>query len=159
MKKKVFIDGIETNYSVSDDGIIVNEKTGKVMIINQGYVQLILGTKHTRTSVGKLVLEAFSPNKSGKKMLVNHKDGDKMNNHLENLEWMTNKQNVCNMWEKRRENGTTGAGQKLGPREKKQENIVEIDSSFLTENEKQIEIDGELIPYSISKDGKVRNLP
>ena len=41
---------------------------------------------------------------------------------------------------------------------KKRENIVEINTSFLTDNEKQIILDGKLIPYSVDKDGKVRNL-
>lgn len=63
---------------------------------------------------------------------------------------------IKNVWNKRRENNTTNAGKTV--ERKKRENIVEIDTGFLTEDEKQIEIDGELIPYSISQNGKVRNL-
>lgn len=155
MEKQIFIDGIETVYIVSDEGVIKNSKTGRVMTINKGNVQLNVNGKGTGRSVGKIVAEAFLE-KPESTSLVNHKDGDKMNNRVDNLEWITNKENSKNVWNKRRENNTTNAG-KTGER-KKRENIVEIDTGFLTEDEKQIEIDGELIPYSISQNGKVRNL-
>ena len=155
MEVKIIIDGVETDYSVSDEGIIKNMKTGRIMTINNGNVQLHINGKGRNCSVGKIVAEAFLE-KPNEKCLVNHKDGNRMNNRVENLEWITNQQNVNNVWEKRRANNTTNAGKTLV--KKKRENIVEIDKSFLTEDEKQIELDGELIPYSISKDGKVRNL-
>lgn len=154
MEKQVWINGVETNYVVSDEGIIKNGKTNREIKIKDGYVQLTIDGKHSRYSVGKIVLETFEG--SREKGLVNHKDGDRMNNRLENLEWISDKQNALNVWEKRRENGTINAGQKLN--RKKRENIVEKQNYALLENEKQIEIDGELIPYAISKDGKVRNL-
>lgn len=154
MEKQVWINGAETNYVVSDEGIIKNGKTNREIKIKDGYAQLTIDGKHSRYSVGKIVLETFEG--SREKGLVNHKDGDRMNNRLENLEWISDKQNALNVWEKRRENGTINAGQKLN--RKKRENIVEIDDSFLTENEKQIELDGELIPYSVNKEGEVRNL-
>lgn len=154
MEKQVWINGVETNYVVSDEGIIKNGKTNREIKIKDGYVQLTIDRKHSRYSVGKIVLETFEG--SREKGLVNHKDGDRMNNRLENLEWISDKQNALNVWEKRRENGTINAGQKLN--RKKRENIVEKQNYALLENEKQIEIDGELIPYAISKDGKVRNL-
>lgn len=154
MEKQVWINGVETNYVVSDEGIIKNGKTNREIKIKDGYAQLTIDGKHSRYSVGKIVLETFEG--SREKGLVNHKDGDRMNNRLENLEWISDKQNALNVWEKRRENGTINAGQKLN--RKKRENIVEKQNYALLENEKQIEIDGELIPYAISKDGKVRNL-
>lgn len=155
MEKQIFIDGIETVYTVSDEGVIKNSKTGRVMTINKGNVQLNVNGKGTGRSVGKIVAEAFLEKPEGTS-LVNHKDGDKMNNRVDNLEWITNKENSKNVWNKRRENNTTNAGKTV--ERKKRENIVEIDTGFLTEDEKQIEIDGELIPYSISQNGKVRNL-
>lgn len=41
MEKQIFIDGIETNYTVTDDGVVKNSKTGRIMTINNGNVQLI----------------------------------------------------------------------------------------------------------------------
>lgn len=44
-------------------------------------------------SVHRLVAETFIPNPNNYKT-VNHKDGNRLNNHVSNLEWMTQKQNI-----------------------------------------------------------------
>ena len=109
MEKQIFIDGIETNYTVTDDGVVKNSKTGRIMTINNGNVQLYINGKGTGRSVGKIVAEAFLEKPNGD-FLVNHKDGNKMNNRIDNLEWITNEENSKNVWNKRRENNTTNAG-------------------------------------------------
>lgn len=43
--------------------------------------------------VHRVVAECFVPNPYNLKT-VNHKDGNKLNNHADNLEWMTQRQNV-----------------------------------------------------------------
>lgn len=156
MEKQIFIDGVETSYTVSEEGIIKNQKTGRIMTINNGNVQLSVNGKGTGRSVGKIVAEAFLEKRDGAS-LVNHKDGDKMNNRVENLEWITDQENGRNVWEKRRANGTTSAGQKRV--RKKRENIVEYNFKYvLQDNEKQIKLDGEKWPYSVNTEGKVKNL-
>ena len=92
MEVKIIIDGVETDYSVSEDGIIKNIKTGQIMTVNNGNVQLRINGKGRNSSVGKIVAEAFLE-KPNEKCLVNHKDGNRMNNRVENLEWITNQQN------------------------------------------------------------------
>lgn len=61
---------------------------------NKGYlvVRLYDGKKYKSHYVHRLVAEAFVNNDNHLPQ-INHKDGNKSNNHCENLEWCTNKQN------------------------------------------------------------------
>lgn len=49
--------------------------------------------KGTKVFVHRLVAQAYLPKVQGKEF-VNHKDGDKQNNHISNLEWCTYKENT-----------------------------------------------------------------
>ena len=72
---------------------------GKVLkpsIGNSGYEQVRLcndGGCNTKT-VHRLVLEVFKPHVNMNDLQVNHIDGDKLNNHLTNLEWVTARDNI-----------------------------------------------------------------
>ena len=55
--------------------------------------------------------------------------------------YISKEENGKRIWGKRRENGTTGAGEKRKPY-KKRENIVEVQNYVLNDDEKQIIIDG-----------------
>lgn len=157
MFKKILLDGIETNYSVSDDGEVRNDSSNRIMTINKGVVQLYINKKNKRLSVGKLVAQAFIPKLREEEIYVTHIDEDVNNNKVDNLLWITAQENSNNTWKKRRENNTTGAGQKRQP--KKRENIVEVKKYDLNEDEeRQIIIDNELTYYSINKLGQVKNL-
>ena len=51
------------------------------------------GKRH-RYSVHRLILENFNPVEGMENLQVNHIDGNKENNKLENLEWTTCKENI-----------------------------------------------------------------
>lgn len=60
---------------------------------SKGYFQVLLSLDSRRVArVHRLVAEAFIPNPEGKPC-VNHKDGNKLNNKVENLEWCTISEN------------------------------------------------------------------
>ena len=84
------------NYSVSDFGNIKNNITNKVLKNNlkAGYYNIDLtNNKNSKTfKVHRLVALAFTDNPENKSD-VNHKDKNKLNNNLTNLEWMTRKEN------------------------------------------------------------------
>lgn len=88
------------HYYATDDGHIYSEHLKRIIsefTDKDGYkkVRLSNGDGSRKVfSVHRLVLETFLPNINSDKLQVNHIDGDKTNNKLSNLEWVTCKENI-----------------------------------------------------------------
>lgn len=87
------------NYKINNNGEIINIKTNKKIKNfkgNDGYIRIYLfkNSKKKGFLVHRLVAQAFIPNPKNFKE-VNHKDEDKQNNNINNLEWCEHRYN-CN---------------------------------------------------------------
>jgi hypothetical protein len=91
--KNVTEDEYTNNYLVSNCGKVKSLLTNKILKsgLRGGYESVSLSNdkKSQSLKIHQLVAKAFIPNKDPKKIAVNHKDGNKLNNRVENLEWMT----------------------------------------------------------------------
>ena len=85
-------------YEVDTNGIVYS-KRGKPLKYShnfRGYqiVNLMVNGKRKGFAVHTLVAKQFIANSDPIKTQVNHKDGNKDNNHISNLEWATPKENT-----------------------------------------------------------------
>ena len=96
MFKKIFIDGEETTYRIYDNGQVMNEKTGHYYkgTIRNGYrwFDLRWNDKKYQRSQHRLMAEAFIPN-SNNLEYVHHLNNDRLDNRIENLQWVTAAEN------------------------------------------------------------------
>ena len=96
--KKIIIDNKETFYSVSNYGEVRNDSTGTLLkgsVANNGYHMVHLRYRIDKyCSVHRLVMKAFCPVEDMDELQINHIDGDKLNNYIENLEWSTALENM-----------------------------------------------------------------
>lgn len=96
--KTVVIDDVVWNYEVSNFGNIRITNTQKLRSLNNntGYMVCTLfynGKPHSK-QVHRLVAQAFLPPCDDlDKTVVNHKDYNKINNHVDNLEWVSISEN------------------------------------------------------------------
>lgn len=81
------------NYKISNTGEVYSIKTKKILkqcVNKYGYIEYCLKSekKQKRQKAHRLVAQAFIPNPNNYSQ-VNHKDENKLNNCVENLEWCT----------------------------------------------------------------------
>lgn len=87
-------------YEVSNHGRVrsLRGKEPRIMkpaLINSGYLKIgfHFGNKTTNRLVHRLVAREFCEGYA-EGLVVNHKDADRLNNHADNLEWVTAQENI-----------------------------------------------------------------
>ena len=81
------------DYEITRDGQVINKHTNHVLKPQpnaKGYLRVSISKK--LVFVHRLVAEKYIPNPNNLPQ-VNHKDGNKLNNNVENLEWVDNLEN------------------------------------------------------------------
>ena len=95
----VWVKGYEGTYRITLDGVVTSLhkewRPLKTFIRPNGYRGVLLCSKGTekKHSIHRLVAQAFIPNPEGLPE-VHHKDNNKLNNSIENLEWVTREDNA-----------------------------------------------------------------
>lgn len=107
MWKRMMYDGIDYGnlYLISDEGNIYGLKSGKIRkknVNHEGYyfVNISYGSRQKKKciKVHRAVAENFLDNPNQLPQ-VNHIDGNKLNNNVSNLEWVTAKENIKHAFE------------------------------------------------------------
>ena len=103
MFKKLEIYGVNKEYLISDDGKIFDVKENKYRKFTEtkdGYykVSFYVFGKYKRFLIHRLVLMTYNPVDNMDNLQVNHIDGNKKNNRIDNLEWCTLKENMKHAW-------------------------------------------------------------
>lgn len=98
--KTLVLEGEKTNYSVSSNGFVRNDKSGKVLKGTYGRneyhsVQLSIHGKLKSMMTHRLIALMFCPNPNNYP-IVDHINRDKFDNRSCNLRWVTNEMNVRN---------------------------------------------------------------
>ena len=97
MWKKFIYEGQETDYSVSTEGEVRKDTTNYILSQSSQqdykFVGLLINGKQKRMRVHRMVALTFIDNPDNKPY-VNHINGNRSDNNVENLEWVTPSENT-----------------------------------------------------------------
>ena len=100
MYKDIIAHNLKENlYQINRDGDVLSLTTGKIMktrLDKDGYISLSLRNNsdgYSNFSIHRMLLSTFEYRDDYELLTVNHKDGNKSNIKLNNLEWMTIQEN------------------------------------------------------------------
>lgn len=104
--KFINLPNIKKNYyRITNDGnvLLPNNKIMHPFISNSGYLRIQLATidhKAKKFSIHRLVAMMFIPNDNPSvKTQVNHINGNRLNNHISNLEWVSQSENILHAYD------------------------------------------------------------
>lgn len=104
LERTIYIGFVKTEYKITNDGKVISLKGGKrkylkIQKYRHGYLYVNLWVNGIcyRDTIHRLVAKAFIPNPNNLPE-VNHIDGDKENNCVNNLEWSSSEDNVSHAW-------------------------------------------------------------
>lgn len=140
----------DTDYYVTETGEVWSKKYHrghnpncelkqlKSYKINKGYlmVNLTIDEKKIHKLVHRLVGEVFILNPENYSQ-INHIDGDKLNNHVSNLEWCTASYNIKHSFEIGLNKPSYIKGEKHGCSKLTNEQVLEIRELYSTKNYSQ----------------------
>lgn len=101
MEKRLhdFLPEIKDYYTITDEGLFYSDNSGLMKTRNKGNTDYQIinfmreDDKKKTYRAHRLVLMAFNPVEKMEQLEVNHIDGNKKNNSLSNLEWVTSSEN------------------------------------------------------------------
>jgi hypothetical protein len=119
----------DTPYYITEDGNIFNlNKQLFVSLTNKGYKTFrgCINGIRKHITIHRAVAECYIPNPDNLPQ-VNHIDGNKLNNHVSNLEWTTNQKNRDHAVQ----NGLHARGEQIGTSRFTEEDIKWIRQNYI----------------------------
>ena len=119
------------HFSIKNEECFYNRKgiILKPVLDTSGYYRVTITFKNHKQKVfqvHRLIAKTFIPNPENKPQ-VNHKDGDKTNNNVENLEWVTVQENIVHAFQKGLNKGSKPWLGKTGADHNKSKTVIRCD--------------------------------
>jgi hypothetical protein len=149
-------------YSVNEHGDVFSTKFNKVVKLkginhSRGYLMINIWNNNQRKGmlVHRLIAETFIPNLENKPE-VNHKNGIKWDNRVQNLEWNTPKENMSHAYATGLKVASPSLGEKHGMAKLTEEQVLEIRKLYSTKKYTLIVL-GKMFDVGIAQISKIVN--